>query len=271
VSEKSINAAQNPALANKLIQEASKTTEKPVEVAVVVSPSETVVTLPGGFLSNSGEVITVVEVRELTGRDEEAIAKSNNIGRVLTTILSRGTVSIGEEPATEEMLDRMFAGDRDAVLLGIYRATFGDDVDLDTYCSGCTDYKTIQINVQDDVEVKRLEDVVSQRLFTVNGKKNTYLCTLPTGKVQKELLINSDKTVAELTTTLLEGTVREINGRTVLSRSQVQEIGIVDRRLIGDALMIRTFGPVLDEVKATCPDCGGEVVAPINLGALFRQ
>lgn len=264
-----VNAAENPALANKLVNEATKEVKKQ-EVAAIEFPSESVVTLPGGHVTLEGEVITEAEVRELTGKDEEIIARSGSAGKVLTTILNRGTVRIGELDATEELLDQLLAGDRDALLIGIYNATFGSEAEIGAYCNGCEDYKSLLVDVTTDIAVKKLDDPIESRRFTVKGKKNTYTCALPNGKTQKELLLNGDKTLSELTTILLAGTVREINGRSVLNRAQIQDIGIADRRIIAEAINERTFGPVVDEVEAECPDCGGKVVAPISIGTLFR-
>lgn len=266
-----VNAAENPALVNQLVNQASVEAKPEKPVAIVVPPSDTAVTLPGGFVTTDGEVITEAEVRELNGKDEEAIAKANSVGKILSGILSRGTVSIGSLPATEDILEQMFAGDRDALLLGIYKATFGTEAELTAYCAGCEDYKSILVDVDEDITVVKLSDPISDRKFTVRGKKAEYTVVLPNGKVQKELLMNSEKTLAELTTILLEGTVKDINGIPVFSRAQVQEIGLVDRRKIADELTKKSFGPVFEEVKAACPECSGQVVAPINLGALFRQ
>lgn len=264
-----LNAAANPAMANKLVAEATKETKKQVK-ADIVPPSELVLTLPGGYLTPTGEVITEVEVKELNGKDEEAIARQNSAGKVLSTILNRGVVRVGDMEVTEDVLDQLLAGDRDYLLLGIYRATFGDEAEITAYCQGCEDYKTIGVDVTEDIEVKPLEDPIGSRRFEVKGKKHVYTCTLPAGKVQKELLLNSDKTLAELTTVLLAGTVREIDGASVLGRNQIQDIGVADRRIIAEEVGKRTFGPVVDEVSAECPDCNGKVVAPISIGTLFR-
>jgi hypothetical protein len=270
VSTKSLNAADNPALANQLVAQMAKETQPEKAQAIILSPSDTVVNLPGGYVTLAGEVVTEAEVRELNGRDEEAISKANSLGKVLNTILTRGVVRIGEEPASEEVLDQLFAGDRDALLLGIYRATFGKTSDVPSFCGGCKEYKTIQVDVDEDIKVRKLSDPIADRKFIVATKKHEYTVVLPSGKVQKELTLNADKTISELTTILLEGTVLEIDGSRVLSKGQIQDIGIVDRRAIAEALDSRSFGPILDEVKAACPECGGEVVAPINLGTLFR-
>lgn len=270
MSTQTLNAAENPALANQLTSKMAQDTAPVKERALITPPYDTVVNLPGGYVTFAGEVVTEAEVRELNGKDEEAIARAGTMGKVLTTILSRGTVRVGAESATEEILDQMFAGDRDALLLGIYKATFGPTADVPTFCKGCSDYREIRVDVDEDIKVRKLSDPIADRKFTVKGKKAEYTVVLPSGKVQKELTINPDKNLAELTTILLEGTVVEINGSRVFSKAQIQEIGLADRRVIADALSKKTFGPVLEDVRATCPDCGGEVVAPINVGTLFR-
>jgi hypothetical protein len=265
----SLNAINNPDLANDLLEKALGDKEKEIAPAKIETPNDNVVILPGGYLSTSGEIITTAEVRELTGRDEEAIAKANSLGRALLTLISRGTVLVGEEKANEKILDGLLAGDRDAILLGIYKATFGPTAEINSYCEGCTDVKTVEINIDEDIKVKSLDDPYARR-FSVKGRTSEYTVALPTGVTQKELLINGDKTGSELTTTLLENTVLEINGSPVLGKAQVQNIGMADRQLIGEEIVKRNPGPQMQDVTVECPDCGSEVTVPINFGSLFR-
>ena len=115
-----------------------------------------------------------------------------------------------------------------------------------------------------------LSDKVNDRYFTVKGKKNNYTVQLPTGKTHREMIKNSEKSSAELTTIMLEGTVTEINGAPVLSKSQVQNLGIQDRKIIIDEINKRLPGPQFDDVTVTDPDTGKEVSVPVNFGTLFR-
>jgi len=265
-----MDAGANPALANDLINQALASVEKNEEVAPEIkAPIDTLVTLPGGFISD-GEVIKTVEVRELTGRDEEALSKATTIGRLLNTVLTRGVVKIGELPATEELLNTMLAGDREAAMLGIHQVTFGNPVELNGYCSGCDERKGVLIDLLKDLEMKTLEDSIADRVFKVQGRKDEYTVTLPNGLVQKELQANLEKTVSELSSILLQGTVTEINGTVVYSKNSIQNMGVVDRRTISEEIAKRNPGPVFKDVTVECPDCSGEVVVPINLGSLFQ-
>ena len=266
---KTINAMTNPDLANRLAAEAvaDETTTKPAEIT---PPSEVIVALPGGYVTSAGEVLRTAEVRELNGRDEEAVSKSSTLARAMATILSRGTVKIGDQPATEQVLDGVLAADRDAIMLGIYRATFGDTADMAAYCQGCKDFKTVQVNVNEDIKTKVLMDPIEDRQFTVQGRNAEYTVRLPEGKAQREVAAQSDKTVAELDTLLLEYCVYRINGRQVFNKAEVQNIGLSDRRKLLEAILERNPGPQFENLTVSCPDCSGEVVVPINLGTLFR-
>lgn len=265
-----ISAAENAALANNLVQTAlaEKTPEK--EEAKLTAPYPTLVTLPGGYVKPTGEVITTAEVRELTGRDEEAIVKAPNVGRALATILSRGVVSVGDIPADEKLLDQLLAGDRDALLVGIYRATFGDTVTLAGYDLATGDVHEVEIDVLKDIKMRVLTDPIGDRRFTVKGRTNEYTVLLPTGVVQKEMLASADKSVAELISVMLYNCVVEINGNPVVSIEQIRNLGLTDRRLLNEELTKRAPGPQFEDIKVANPDGDGEVVVPINLGTMFR-
>lgn len=270
MENKSMNAAENANLANSIIEKALSETTPPIEPAKITAPSETLVTLPGGYITPTGEVITTAEVRELNGRDEEALSKMTNAGRILSEVLSRAVVKLGDQAVSPQLLDDLLIGDRDSLLLGIYRATFGNPSILSAWCSGCEDYKEVEINLDEEVTVKSLVDPINERVFKVQGRKDLYVVTLPTGSTAKQLTADDNKTFSELTTILLKETVLEINGSPVVSPIQVQNLGLADRREIGKEITKRSPGPQFKDVSVTCPNCNGEVVVPLNIGTLFR-
>lgn len=265
-----LKAENNPKLANAVIDQILADNETQDDEAQITTPSDTLVTLPGGYVTPKGEVIKTAEVRELTGRDEEYISKVGSIGKAINTVLSRATVSIGNTPVDESMLDTMLSGDRDELMLGIFKATFGSSTVIAAYCGGCEDFKSVEIDVDRDISRKILVNPLEDRVFTVKGKSHVYKVALPNGFAQKAISEQADKTVAELTTILLENVVLEIDDRPVISKVQVQSLGIADRRLISNEINERVPGPKFEDVTIDCPDCGGKVGVPINLGTLFR-
>jgi hypothetical protein len=265
-----LQSASGNQLNNDLIQKVLAETDTKAAPAEITSPSDPLVNLPAGLVTPGGEVIRTAEVRELNGRDEEFIGKTTSLPRAFNTILTRATVKIGDMEASESILDSLVSGDRDALMIGIYKATFGQEAELGAYCNGCEELKTVAIDVDRDIKTKVLVDPLNDRQFTVKGKNSTYLVGLPTGVVQKELAANPDKNIAELTTILLEHTVLEINDNPVIGKAQIQQLGVVDRKKISDEIAKRTPGPQFEEIVINCPDCEREVVVPISLGALFR-
>jgi hypothetical protein len=269
--ENNMKSASGAELNNDLISKVLESTEtQPAATLVINTPSDTLVNLPAGFITPDGEVIKTAEVRELNGKDEEYIGKSQNVGKAFNTILTRAVVKIGDLPASEGLLDSMLSGDRDALMLGIFKATFGKTTEVACYCGGCDNFKDVEVDIDRDIKVKILVDAIADRTFTVNGKSSVYEVTLPTGVVQKELSINTDRNGAEQTTVLLQHTILEIDGKPVMGKPQVQAIGLVDRKKIGEEIAKRLPGPVFDDIIIDCPDCGGKVVVPINIGTLFR-
>jgi len=265
-----ISAAENPALANNLVQQAmAQAPAAPADVQILL-PSDNIVMLPGGFLTPTGDIVHEAEVRELNGNDEEAISRANSMGRAILTVLQRGTVRVGNQKVTEEILDKMLTGDRDTLVLGIVKATFGTKTTIPSYCAGCNESKDVEIDLNEDIKVTSLTDPINDRVFTVKGKKHEYTVQLPLGSVQKEILLNPDKTVAEQNTMLLENCVLKIDNSPVLSKIQVQQLGMVDRKAISAAINDRVVGPKFDDVIITCPDCEGEVRVPVNFGTLFQ-
>ena len=266
-----MQTASGAELNNDLISKVLQSTEQQNTAPLIINtPSDTLVNLPAGFVTPAGEVIKTAEVRELNGKDEEVIGKANNIGKAFNTILNRAVVKLGDLQITEPLLDSLLSGDRDALMLGIFKATFGKVTEVSTYCGGCNDFKDVEIDVDRDIKVKILVDSVVDRVFTVQGKSSVYEVTLPTGVVQKELATSNDRNGAELTTLLLQHTILEIDGKPVMGKAQVQAIGLVDRKKIGDEIAKRIPGPQFDDIIIDCSDCEGKVVVPINLGTLFR-
>lgn len=270
MTTKTINAAANPAMANNLLNQVINEQIEDDFNPEIKPPSDNTVDLPGGYVTPAGEVLRTAEVRELNGRDEEAISKALNVGKALETIIQRGTVSIGNITADTSILDNLLAGDLDALLLGIIKTTFGVNIDIPSYCDKCEDYKTVTVDLNTDIKFKLLTDPINDRVFTLQGKKDLFTVSLPDGATQKALIKNADKTEAEQTTILLENCLLKINDNPVYSPVQVQALGMVDRKNIVKEINKRVPGPQFTDITVTCPECEGEVTVSINLGTLFR-
>lgn len=261
------NLTSEPTTVKSAIAEALK--EEPVQIKTI-APSNTEVTLPGGYVSGDGSLVKYAVVRELNGADEEAIAKAGSYGRALNVILSKGLVSIGDETVNRELLDDLLAADRDAILLAIRRVTFGDEVNYSTLCDHCNSAQQFTIDLDKDIPVVTLQDPIEDRRWATEIKSGTAVVTLPSGDTQKKLMENSDKTTAELNTILLSGCVLSINNKASYGAQTVLKLGMGERETLVEEIIAKNPGPRLGEVSKTCEACGENVRTPLSLVGLFR-
>ena len=266
-TDTNISASTNPAIANKLAEQAMSDQEATATKAQVQLPPDPTLELPGGLLDPFNGLITTAQVRELTGADEEAVAKVNDIGKGLLTILERAVVKIGDETPDKDMLDALLSGDREAILLKIRMMTFGSEIKVGPLaCSNCGDVQVFDIDLDKDVPIKKLE---GDRRFTVSCKVGNVDLTLPTGSLQKEIVASSNKTSAELDTIILKNCIVSINNKPLLNTETVRALGLADRRLLLNEISLRNPGPQLREITKTCSACGQEVPLPLTLAELF--
>jgi hypothetical protein len=252
-------------------QFAEKALEEPAKEIKTETPTDLIVALPGGFITQEGSLIKQAKVRELTGVDEEIIARSESEAKALQVILQRGLEEIGDKRPSENDLDSLLAGDRDAILLGIRKATFGRTVEYKINgCNSCSEPQSFEIDLDADVKNKELEDPY-ERTWEIELKNGKAIVALPNGLVQKKLGQNVlSKTMAELNTILLSGCVISINGIPTVNTQDVLNLGMADREKIATELLEKNPGPRLMEVSKACKACGKDINVPLSLAALFR-
>jgi hypothetical protein len=250
-------------------QFAQQAMEEPEKVITSRAPSDTTVDLPGGYVSQDGTVVKTAEVRELNGADEEAISKAGSKAKALGVLLQRGLIKVGTEDATKDMLDNLLSGDRDAILLGIRKVTFGDELKAMAHCYACNEDQEIVVVLSEDIPVRPL-DASKGRTWIVETKKGPVGVALPTGLVQKKLMDNADKTAAEINTLLLAGCVISVDGAPSMGAHTVLSLGMTDRANLVDEIIDTNPGPRLGEVKKACRACGESMNLPLSLLDLFQ-
>jgi hypothetical protein len=256
--------------ATLVAQYAKKAMEEPAVTITTRAPSESEVLLPGGFVTQTGELIKTVEVRELNGSDEEAIAKAGSTGKALSVLIQKGLIKIGNNDVTSSDLDTLLSGDRDAILIGIRKVTFGETMSVPVACQYCAHEHEVEVNLSKDVPIRTLTNPVEDRVWSISTKKGEVVVALPNGIVQKRLMENFDKTSAEINTLLLSGCIVSINGSPSVGASTALSLSMADRSKIVEEILTKTPGPRLGEVKKACKACGESMDIPLSLVDLFR-
>lgn len=233
-------------------------------------PANPTVDLPGGYITPEGSLVKFATVKELTGHDEEFIARGVNSTLMLNNVLLRGVESLGHSAPTERALDDLLAGDRDAILLGIRKATFGNTIDGVINCPGCGARQDMLIDLDEDVEVVELKDPINDRIFELDLKAGRAVVTLPTGAVQKQLAEGANKSLAERKTIFLGGCLVSINDDPCIGAYSAASLGILDREALFTEIAKRNPGPRLEAVVKACKACGTEISVPLSLAEMFR-
>lgn len=258
----------DPQEINRLAEAFSNVSQE-ADIVTEMPPSDTV-ELPGGYIFSDGTLATTATVRELNGIDEEAIAKAGSISKAMNVILERGLVALGDVPINKLNLDTLLIGDRDAILLGIRRNTFGNTYDFTLPCSSCNEEQTVVFDLNTDVETVVLEDPINDRTFTTTAKVGEVVLTLPNGFTNKKMLSSENKSYAELVTDILSGCIVSINGNPSMGRQTALTLGIKDREDLANAVLDRAPGPRLSGVSSACTACGSPIRLALSLADLFR-
>lgn len=253
---------------NNLAEEFSRAAN--VEHVSTEQPPSLLVKLPGGFLFDDGTVSNEAEVKELNGFDEEAIAKATSPAKAMEVTLQRGLTSIGGKPAKGLNLDNLLLGDRDAILLGIRVATFGETIGFDQLCGSCNEVKSFTANLTTGLETVELKDPAEDRVLSIEISKGTLKLVLPNLVTGRRLEQVVNKSFAEFTTELLAGCIVSLNDSHVIGRDLALELGMKDRQQIVDSLLNAAPGPRLTEVRSTCEACGVELNLSLSLADMFR-
>jgi hypothetical protein len=262
--------------AQKILDSASQETRVDSYRSSVIDPPTTEVTLPGGLYNPlEGELIKTAVVREINGWDEEILARlaakpDVGQGEQLVTLLERATVSIGHEKASPEVLDMLYSGDWDALLLGIRIASFGSDIVWQFPCQGCDgEMRTVSVDLSTDINPRNLTQS-DLGTFTHEGKRSSYVVGYPKGSSTRRVFRTKDLTPASVITATLFESIVSIDDQPVSDLGEIRSMPAVDRDAIFQKINQKMPSLRLDEVKKTCDDCGSGVRVPLSLAALFR-
>lgn len=261
-------AADNPAGAEGAIRAAFGPGHEPM----LEPPADVCVKLPFGLLRD-GEALRDAEVRELTGADEEALARvAGNPLRYLDTLLLRGTVQIGGGGVDQKALRELTMADRDTLLVAIRRATYGTTLTFSALtCPHCGQSSDVTVHL-DELDDPQPFDPLT-RTFDVRLRRGTAVVRQPTGEDQ-HALDGSERNLAEKNTLLIARCVVSADlgdGEVRGSEAFAKGLGVLDRRAILRAIDEHAYGPKFADVSFVHEACGREVPLPLTAGDLFRD
>ena len=238
------------------------------------------VDLPGGLIIREHE-ITTATIQELNGAAEEALARaaSGQAIHFLEVMLEHGVVSLGDLSPEESRrnLKKLLVGDREALLVAIRIATYGDEISVFNFrCPECgVITEKITFSLEEDVKTVKLSSPKDVEFDVDLRKGRSAHVRLPNGEDQHAIAENERLNAVERNTILMQRCVFSIQDadgkqRSVLAQpGLIRDLGIKDRHVIRRALDDKAPGPRYSKIEFDHVDCGKKVSLGIDLGDLF--
>ena len=223
------------------------------------------------------EYKTEVIVRELTGADEEALARTKEATDFFDMVIALGVVSVGDFdlsslPVAERQgyLRTLLIGERDQIFLAIVKATFGERKTMTFSCQTCQEDQEIDLLLSEDFKPQEVKEVTTDILTYQTSKGDELQYRLVTGEDQLEAFARKNSTTPEQNTIILSRVItKRNNGLIPDPLAFVRSMPMRDRQNILAALV--SHQPTIDLMVTTkCAACGAD--QPLILGwvDLFR-
>lgn len=263
-------------------EEPEITTQESSKQDVALPEEEyTVFELLAGYKDADGVIHREFTLREMTGKDEEAIHKSdvkNNGSKVVSTLLARcvtsiGTLtpkSVGGRAKWEEIIKSLFVGDQDYMLIQLRKLSVGEDIEVNHVCPNkeCKAKLHTVVGI-DELEVVPFSGEREIPFELPRGYKDkkgvlhtTGMMRLPTG-FDREVLTPLAKTnLAKAETTMLTRLCRFDDGAYV-DDDVMGSLSIRDREYLQKLLQEHYFGVKL-ETEVVCDSCGEVFTGSFN-------
>lgn len=233
-----------------------------------------------GYKDEHGVTHKEFTLREMTGKDEEAIHKTdvkNNGSKVVTTLLARCVTSIGTltpksvgRQKWEDIIKSLFTGDQDYMLIQLRKISVGEEVELNHVCpnSDCK-AKLHTILTLDELEVipfdgeREIEFELPRGYKDRKGVKHTTgTMRLPTG-LDREILTPLAKTNLAKAETVMLTRLCKFDDGAYVDDDVMSSLSIRDREYLQNLLREHFFGVKL-ETEVVCDTCGESFIGSFN-------
>lgn len=243
------------------------------DTPLIPDAPDTTVRLQRGIF-HRGQWHKEATVRELTGEDEEKLAKAVG-GDFLDIVVALGTERLGDIEFDDLSLSErqghmreLLIGEREVIFLAIIKATFGNTRTMGFKCPSCETDQEVDFLIDEDFKPKdtKVEDVYTYTLR--NG--HIVEIRLATGADQREALDMKGATMAQQNTVIISRCVTKLNNGLIPDPlGFARKLGLKDRQEIL-AILIDNQPSVDLGVTTTCSACSAEVPLQLGWANFFR-
>jgi hypothetical protein len=169
---------------------------------------------------------------------------------------------------SKSLIEELITGDRDTLLLGIIKATYGPERTFTYPCSSCSTPNSITIELDVDFPIQKSKENLRDPFEVTfkNGKKVKF--RYPVGS--DNIAMGKGETIAQQSTILISRCVVWPDHKDALFNEEwAKNLSMNDRNLILKALLSQKVGPKLGEVNTQCAHCGADIVVNIDWVSLL--
>lgn len=269
-----IDENESPLAKEKEIQDAQKVVTG--SIPLIEDPAPNLIELPRGrYVGKKWE--TEVELRELTGADEEALARFNDAADFFDGVVVYGTARIGSTqltdlsfPERQSILADLLIGEREQLFINIARITYGNEKDITHTCPSCGNEAETTLLLSEDIKIPVMENPYTLTYTMVTSKGDTLSYRLTTGADQLAVIKRRGASAAEQSTLMISECVVKVNDKPVVDPvGMARSLSMGDRRKLLDHLVEIQPSPDMN-LKMPCAQCGFELVFPLSWGDIFR-
>lgn len=214
-------------------------------------------TLPCGYLTDAGELLTAVWVREITGSEEDMLASPKiKDHRKMGELISRCVMAIGTVTDRDEltrMVPKLLVGDRVYLFLLIRRVTLGDNYPFKSKCADCSYEGSFDIDLS-TMTVKEMANP-TQRSVEVTTPRGSKVTMSPMDGIREERL-SALKNDNDKATLALVSRVTHIDSKPA-TIGDLKAMPLSERNFLRDQYQ-DLEGGVDTSLEITCPDCKAE-------------
>ena len=244
------------------------------------SDDEFVFEMLAGYKDKDGVTHKEFTLREMTGKDEEAIHKSDvksNGSKVVSVLLSRCVTRIGTltpkslgKQKWEELIKSLLTGDQDYMLIQLRKMSIGDEIELNHVCPNkdCKAKLNTVLSI-DELEVIPFSGERVIEFELPRGYKDkkgvlhkTGTLRLPTG-LDREVLTPLAKTNLAKAETVMLTRLCKFDDGAYIDDDVMGSLSIRDREYLQKLLQEHFFGVKL-ETEITCDSCGETFMGSFN-------
>lgn len=237
-----------------------------------------------GYKDKDGVLHTTFTLREMTGRDEEAISKTEikrNPAKAIGVLLSRTVQSIGTLQKSDfranewaDIIGDLYSGDQDVMIMRLREISISDEIKVQHKCPECGAKLNTVLTI-DELEVKPFLGATEIPFELSKGYRDrkgvvhkTGILRLSKGKDREILAPMAQKNISRATTALLTRLCKFDDGMT-MTDEVMANLTVRDRDYLSNLLEENTFGYNLT-VEVECDQCGETFNGNLNAVNFLR-